>query len=267
MHLAAQACKDAELKPSQFNEIMVYLMGFITKGAHSVALVEKLCYRFRTTQEVQQWRSFAHCLSLLQYTDKAVKKLLAQMPCFQDKLADEQVYNSFAEIIAKAKKFSSAEMKEVVGELEGRLKEIHEKGADDEAASKKASKASKRVKAKGGNPSKSSARGKGGGRARKALQAVPGAGNANANVDEDETEADSEDGGDSEDGDESEDDGGESEAADEIVEEAPAAKSEGRRGRKDALATKAAATKMVRSARRRQVAASDDDDDDDDLMI
>lgn len=141
-HLAHE---DSGLKPDQFKRIMDYLMTFITKGAHCVSLVEKLCYRFRTTQEVQQWRYFAHCLSLLQYNDKAVKKLLSQISCFQDTLFDETVFNSFLEITAKAKKFASAELKETVCELEERLVDIHNKGADDANAAQKASKMAKRV--------------------------------------------------------------------------------------------------------------------------
>ena len=141
-HLASA---ESGLKPDQFRRIMDYLMSFITKGAHCVSLVEKLCYRFRTTQEVQQWRYFAHCLSLLQFNDKAIKKLLSQIACFQDTLFDEAVFNSFMDITSKAKKFASAELKETVCELEERLNDIHNKGADDAAASQKASKASKRV--------------------------------------------------------------------------------------------------------------------------
>jgi hypothetical protein len=76
-----------------------------------VSLVEKLCYRFRTTQDVAQWRNFAHCLTLLPYNDKCVKKLQSQLACFQATLSDEEVYDCFVVIISKARKFASVDMK------------------------------------------------------------------------------------------------------------------------------------------------------------
>jgi condensin complex subunit 1 len=161
----SQLASNPELEPAQFNRIMDYLMTFITKGMHCVSLVEKLCYRFRTTSETQQWRYFAHCLSLLDYNDRAIKKLTAQLACYQDTLADEQVYNSFVEIMAKAKKFSSADMKEALAELEAKLEEIHNKGQEDDEAFAKAGKVSKAV---------AKVKGKKGGKAanRKALEPV-----------------------------------------------------------------------------------------------
>jgi len=151
------ACGDAKLDPEQFKKITAFLFSFITKGVHCVSLVEKLCYRFRTTQDVVQWRYFAHCLTLLPYNDKCVKKLQAQVACFQAPLADTEIYDCFVTIISKARKFASVDMKDAVAEFEEKLAEIHSKGAEDDAATRKASKASKRVakaKAKKGKGSK-----------------------------------------------------------------------------------------------------------------
>ena len=146
------ATADSGLQPGQFQKITGYLFGFITKGVHTVSLVEKLCYRFRTTTDVTQWRYFAHCLSLLQYNDKAVKKLQSQISCFQDTLFDAEIHECFVGIIAKAKKFASADMKDAVAEFEDRITEIHEKGAEDDAVAQKAGKASKRVAKTKGKP-------------------------------------------------------------------------------------------------------------------
>lgn len=132
------------LKPDQFRSIMTYLFSFIQKDKQCESLIEKLCHRFRTTLELQQWRDFAHCLSLLQYSDKGVKKLTENFACFQDKLSDLDVYDSFQEIISKAKKFAKEEMKTALDELSLKISECHKKGEEDELSEQKAAKLKKK---------------------------------------------------------------------------------------------------------------------------
>ena len=137
---------------------MDYLLSFVSKGAHFVNLVEKLCDRMRLTDEPQQWRYFAHCLSLLQYSDKAVVKLQDSIRSFERTLHDSKVYASFCDVLQKARKaVKAAELREGLDELEAKFNELHSKGLEDAAASKKAEKASKalarkQAKAKGGKP-------------------------------------------------------------------------------------------------------------------
>lgn len=128
---------------------------------HLVSLVEKLCYRFRTTEDVVQWRYFAYCLTLLPYNDKCIKKLQSQLACFQNTLADTEIYDCFVTIISKARKFASADLKDAVNEFEEKIAEIHAKSSEDDVAAQKASKASKKVaKAKSKKKGASSSRGK-----------------------------------------------------------------------------------------------------------
>lgn len=124
---------------------MNYLFGFIQKDKQAESLVEKLCQRFRMTLDVQQWRNFAYCLSLVKYTDKCVRKLTEQFACFHDKLSDPEIYNCFTEIISKARSFAKIEMKDAIAELEAKIAECHQKGAADEEAVTNATKAKKRA--------------------------------------------------------------------------------------------------------------------------
>ena len=59
----------------------------------------------------RQWRDIAFCLSLLSYSDKALHKLNENLACFADKLADDDVYSCFCNIISGARKFAKAETK------------------------------------------------------------------------------------------------------------------------------------------------------------
>ena len=68
-------------------------------------IVEKLCQRFRLSEESRQWRDIAFCLSLLPFkSEKSVKKLIEGLPFYQDKLHEEAVFDRFNEILVKVKK-------------------------------------------------------------------------------------------------------------------------------------------------------------------
>lgn len=139
---------DANIEEEQFREIMKFLFTFIQKEKHSDSLVEKLCHRFSATRTRRQWQDLALCLSLLSYSDKSVRKLQENFSLFADKLADEQVYQSFCIIITKARKLAKAEMKVQVDELSTLIDECHKKGvSDDQTAAKAAAvvKKSRRV--------------------------------------------------------------------------------------------------------------------------
>ena len=77
-------------------------------GAHKIQdkqtenLVEKLCYRFKQTDQPRQWRDLAYCLALLPYTtEKSMKRLADSLPLYQDKLHEPGVYMHFEEIMNK----------------------------------------------------------------------------------------------------------------------------------------------------------------------
>ena len=48
---------------------------------------------------------------MLTYSDKSIRKLQENFPCFADKLSDEDVFNSFVTILRGANKFAKAETK------------------------------------------------------------------------------------------------------------------------------------------------------------
>ena len=90
-------------------------------------MVEKLCHRFRTTQSLAQWQQFAYCLTLVDYSEKCVRKLNENFACFHDKLGDPEIYAAFQEILSKAAKFAKPELKDALAELEQRIQACHEK--------------------------------------------------------------------------------------------------------------------------------------------
>ena len=50
----------------------------------------------RSTHELTQWRDIAYCLSLMNYSEGATKKFVNLYKCYNDKLADVQIYGKLA---------------------------------------------------------------------------------------------------------------------------------------------------------------------------
>ncbi|KAG0001703.1 Condensin complex subunit [Entomortierella chlamydospora] len=105
-----------------YRKIMRFLFELI-KEKNMESMTEKLCQRFKNTDEPRGWSDIAFCLSILPFkTEKSFKKLLEGFPNYQDKVHEEQVLKYLSDIIAKP------EMKLVIDEFENKLKESKFKG-------------------------------------------------------------------------------------------------------------------------------------------
>ncbi|KAJ3798640.1 non-SMC mitotic condensation complex subunit 1-domain-containing protein [Lentinula aff. detonsa] len=123
-----------------FQKTLKFIFGFIEKEKQAENIVEKLCQRFRLTDDPRQWRDIAFCLSLLPYkSEKSVKKIVEGLPFYRDKLYEEGVFGRFQDILSKARLTKSkndigAELKE----FEEILEEARRQGQDDQALEKRA---------------------------------------------------------------------------------------------------------------------------------
>ncbi|KAJ3299918.1 Condensin complex subunit, partial [Borealophlyctis nickersoniae] len=120
---------------NSFKDIMKYLLDFIKKDKQTENIVEKLCLRFRNAETSRQWRDISFCLSLLNFTsEKSIKKLVEHLPQYQDKLHEPMVYKHLQDILSKTKKLPKADIKTFIEEFEVKLKELHDKCVENEAA-------------------------------------------------------------------------------------------------------------------------------------
>lgn len=86
----------------KFQSTMRYIFTFIEKEKQAESIVEKLCQRFRLSEDARQWRDIAFCLSLLPFkSERSVKKLIEGLPFYRDKLHEDGVYARFQEILIK----------------------------------------------------------------------------------------------------------------------------------------------------------------------
>ncbi len=91
------------LADSDFRQIVQFVFGFIQTEAETVSLIEKLCHRFTSINNVEQWRDIACCLSMLNFNEKGIKKLFACAPTYKDLCHDDVIYLHFVEMIKKSK--------------------------------------------------------------------------------------------------------------------------------------------------------------------
>ncbi|KAF9959343.1 Condensin complex subunit [Modicella reniformis] len=149
---------NANIDEESYRKIMRFLFELI-KEKNMESMTEKLCQRFKNTDEPRGWRDIAFCLSMLPFkNEKSFKRLLEGFPNYQDKVHEEQVFKYLSDIIAKGRtiKPPKPELKPIIDEFEAKLKEAKAKGDEVQETETKAISAVKKGGRKGGRKAGSS---------------------------------------------------------------------------------------------------------------
>ncbi|KAG9309978.1 non-SMC mitotic condensation complex subunit 1-domain-containing protein [Chiua virens] len=122
-----------------FQSTMRYIFTFIEKEKQAENIVEKLCQRFRLSEEPRQWRDIAFCLALLPFkSERSVKRLIEGLQFYQDKLHEKDVFEHFMDILTKARSNKSANKPDTeLNEFESILDEHRRQGAEDQEFEKR----------------------------------------------------------------------------------------------------------------------------------
>ena len=163
--IVSSLSSDKTLEPDAFRDIMAFLLGFLEKGKHTESMVDKLCPRFDTSDEVclverslflfamlpprpesplfavsdvlcqvRLHRDIAFCVCSLAHTDKSIRKLQEQFKTYGNKLGDSEVFACFTGLISKYRKAAAGELKPALDELEALLERSQAVDNGDEAA-------------------------------------------------------------------------------------------------------------------------------------
>ncbi|KAG6909474.1 hypothetical protein DXG01_017196 [Tephrocybe rancida] len=128
---------DHAVDEEKFQSTLKYIFTFIEKEKQAESIVEKLCQRFRLSEEPRQWRDIAYCLSLLPFkSERSVKKLVEGLQFYRDKLHEKEVFERFQEILAKASIFPAP----YLDDFEKILEEHRAQGEEDHALEKRVGK-------------------------------------------------------------------------------------------------------------------------------
>ena len=150
--VVSQLSVDEQVKRTEFKTIMTFLLQFISKEKQSDTLVDKLVKRFETAGSIGVKRDLSFCIAQLKVTEKSIKILNDTFKLYKSALFDDEVFGSFMAVLKKGKSFASAQMKELLEDLEAKLMEENASGMANYSAANKAQKAkeraAKRVKGK-----------------------------------------------------------------------------------------------------------------------
>ncbi|OAF71950.1 hypothetical protein A3Q56_00271 [Intoshia linei] len=125
------------LSSDNFRKIIKYLFGLITKTRQFENLLEKLCSRFRTTNQMKSWRDIAFCLSLCTVSVKMLKVISDNFTSIGHTLTDTFILNVFNGIIQNARKTLKPEDKNHIDELRDKIKKVSLDEANESTNSEK----------------------------------------------------------------------------------------------------------------------------------
>lgn len=120
---------DLDISEPNFQEIVKHILSLLSKETQIDAIISKICSRFKLATSERQWRDFAYCLSLLQFSPKSVRCFIESLPQLKEKLTDAQVLKSIQSVVDQTKKKPNTKI--VCIELEEKLEHIL-KGSTDE---------------------------------------------------------------------------------------------------------------------------------------
>ena len=86
-------------------------MDLIQKDRHIESLVEKLCVRIYSSSSDQQINDLIFCLSLLNFTERAVNKLNENFHYFAEKMQNDGFYIRLQNILQQSSKNSKSSVK------------------------------------------------------------------------------------------------------------------------------------------------------------
>ncbi|CAK9809075.1 Condensin complex subunit 1 [Anthophora quadrimaculata] len=93
-----------DISEADFQEILKYILNLLQKEKQVDAIIDKICARFKLATTERQWRDFAYCLSLLQFSAKSIRSLIESLPLLKDKIHHKQVLRALQSVIEQTKK-------------------------------------------------------------------------------------------------------------------------------------------------------------------
>lgn len=81
------------------------------------SLVDRFCAKFEFTEDLNQQRNIAYCLSLIAYNEKALRKLQENFSMYKHLVHDPEVYACFKTIMQGCSK-------QQVGKVDLKVKEL-----------------------------------------------------------------------------------------------------------------------------------------------
>eukprot|EP00178_Gracilaria_changii_P009011 TRINITY_DN2677_c0_g1_i1.p2 TRINITY_DN2677_c0_g1~~TRINITY_DN2677_c0_g1_i1.p2 ORF type:complete len:1224 (-),score=198.84 TRINITY_DN2677_c0_g1_i1:2762-6433(-) len=93
-----------DLTKSGFKTVVSFLVGLMDKEKHGDGMVEKLCHRFRTSESDREAQELAYCISILNISERGLKKLNENFKAYSSKLSNDDVHEYISTAVSKCNK-------------------------------------------------------------------------------------------------------------------------------------------------------------------
>eukprot|EP00761_Pharyngomonas_kirbyi_P009241 gb/GECH01009257.1/.p1 GENE.gb/GECH01009257.1/~~gb/GECH01009257.1/.p1 ORF type:complete len:1324 (+),score=347.64 gb/GECH01009257.1/:1-3972(+) len=117
---------NANVTPEMFERILRFLLSFVTKERQTERLVDKLCNRIKNA-EPHQWSSLSYCISLLNHSDRSIRRLIEDLKLYKHALADETLYHHLNDVGTKAAKNAKGDLKSIIDEWLENINQLFDK--------------------------------------------------------------------------------------------------------------------------------------------
>ncbi|MES1922092.1 hypothetical protein MHBO_003609 [Bonamia ostreae] len=108
-----------KVEKTVFETVLKELIRYISEEKQQENLIIKICSRFSKLKDDQHILNNVYCLTLLNYGEKCIKKLIEMSRTYKGLLGEEKVFEHFKSIVVKAKKSAiKQEVKEMILEFE-----------------------------------------------------------------------------------------------------------------------------------------------------
>ncbi|KAK9876242.1 hypothetical protein WA026_012541 [Henosepilachna vigintioctopunctata] len=115
-----------EMETEDFRTVIRFLFDLMDKQKYMENLVERFCCKFQVTEDNKHCRNIIYCLTLINYNDKALRKLQENFPAFKHLVHDEEIYTNLKQILnnCNRKQVGKADLKPIVSEIEQSIESV-----------------------------------------------------------------------------------------------------------------------------------------------
>ncbi|KAL3271523.1 hypothetical protein HHI36_022001 [Cryptolaemus montrouzieri] len=115
-----------ELETDDLRTIMKFLFDLMDKQKYMENLVERFCCKFEVTENINHCRNIVYCLTLINYNEKALRKLQENFPVYKHLMHDEEVYPHFKQILTIRPQVGKVDLKPIIAEIEQSIESLFE---------------------------------------------------------------------------------------------------------------------------------------------
>ncbi|CAH0557488.1 unnamed protein product [Brassicogethes aeneus] len=122
----------SDMSEEDIKGTMKFLFNLMDKTKHMENLVERFCTKYRLTEDMRHHQNITYCLTLINYNEKALKKLQENFHTYKHLVHDQEIYAYFKSIMQNAGKqqVGKTDLKPIIAEIEQSINSVFELNED-----------------------------------------------------------------------------------------------------------------------------------------